>query len=578
MIRIKCHNQRALFDEWAFLGDKRRKLLSSSWAFLFREHLLQMLPVREMMPFFSQRTGRPTKELYTVLGTLLLQQVHDLTDLETVEALAFNIQWHYALNLTEDSDSAKYLCPKTLWSMRRILVENALEQVLFDRTSRMLSKVFSVDTAKQRLDSVHIRSNMARLGRIRIFAHALHAFLKNLKRHYPEDFGKLDSALVNRYFDKQALGCFSMVKPSASAATLSVLSSELFDLVRRFEDHEAISRMRTFLQLKRILSEQCRVVEDTVEVKASKEVPSDSLQNPSDPDAGYSAHKGQGYQIQIMETYQEKTPEDPRPSLNLITHVAVEPAHHHDSTALIPAIESATQRGFYPQQVLADALYGSDENLTDARTKGVELISPVMGEKPGKILITDFAFDDTHHVLTCPMGHAPVKQKMKKGRYSVAFAKERCAPCPHVASCPVKASKRYFYLRFEEKHLRLDQRRAMEKTDAFQERYRYRAGIEATFSEYDRKTRVKRLRVRGLEKVRFCAVLKAVGVNLFRAARVWVQRTLEKGGILAKSRPNSRSYGAFWNVKERFDAFFNKFCAPVFANADDYLKPAQWAA
>jgi len=238
MIRIKCHNQRALFDEWAFLGDKRRQLLSNSWASLFREHLLQTLPVREMMPFFSQRTGRPTKELYTVLGTLLLQQVHDLTDLETVEALAFNIQWHYALNLTEDSDAVKYLCPKTLWSMRKILVENALDQVLFDRTTMMLSKVFSVDTAKQRLDSVHIRSNMARLGRIRIFAHAIHAFLKNLKRHSPQDFAKLDSELVNRYFDKKALGCFSMIKPSASAATLSALSSELFDLVRRFEDHE----------------------------------------------------------------------------------------------------------------------------------------------------------------------------------------------------------------------------------------------------------------------------------------------------------------------------------------------------
>jgi len=201
-----------------------------------------------------------------------------------------------------------------------------------------------------------------------------------------------------------------------------------------------------------------------------------------------------------------------------------------------------------------------------------------MGEKPGKILITDFTFDDTHHVLACPMGHAPVKQKMKKGRYSVAFAKERCAPCPHVASCPVKASKRYFYLRFEEKHLRLDQRRAMEKTDAFKERYRYRAGIEATFSEYDRKTGVKHLRVRGLEKVRFCAVLKAVGVNLFRAARVWAQRTLETGQILAKSRPDFYSYAAFCNFKERFVAFFNKSCVPVSANADDYLNPAQHAA
>jgi hypothetical protein len=31
-----------------------------------------------------------------------------------------------------------------------------------------------------------------------------------------------------------------------------------------------------------------------VVVKPNKEVPSDSLQNPSDPDAGYCGHKGKG--------------------------------------------------------------------------------------------------------------------------------------------------------------------------------------------------------------------------------------------------------------------------------------------
>lgn len=41
----------------------------------------------------------------------------------------------------------------------------------------------------------------------------------------------------------------------------------------------------------------------SVVIKPNKEVPSDSLQNPSDPDAGYCGHKGKGYQMQVMETY-----------------------------------------------------------------------------------------------------------------------------------------------------------------------------------------------------------------------------------------------------------------------------------
>jgi hypothetical protein len=44
--------------------------------------------------------------------------------------------------------------------------------------------------------------------------------------------------------------------------------------------------------------------------------------------------------------------------------------------------------------------------------------------------------------------------------------------------------------------------------------------VEATMSELDRRTGVKRLRVRGFKAVRFSATLKAIGINLFRAAAV----------------------------------------------------------
>jgi hypothetical protein len=56
-----------------------------------------------------------------------------------------------------------------------------------------------------------------------------------------------------------------------------------------------------------MFTEQCLVEKDDngarVVIKTNKDVPSDSLQNPSDPDAGYCGHKGKGYQMQVMETY-----------------------------------------------------------------------------------------------------------------------------------------------------------------------------------------------------------------------------------------------------------------------------------
>ena len=49
--------------------------------------------------------SQPTKDLQVVVGVLLLQQLHDLTDAQTVETLAFNMAWHYALDVRGEADS-----------------------------------------------------------------------------------------------------------------------------------------------------------------------------------------------------------------------------------------------------------------------------------------------------------------------------------------------------------------------------------------------------------------------------------------------------------------------------------------
>ena len=83
-----------------------------------------------------------------------------------------------------------------------------------------------------------------------------------------------------------------------------------------------------------------------------------------------------------------------------------------------------------------------------------------------------------------------------------------------MAQCPVKKGKRYYYLRYAKKAMRLAGRRQQENTAAFKDRYRWRAGVEATMSQYDRLTGVKHLRVRGFKAVSFAAVMKAIGLPL----------------------------------------------------------------
>jgi hypothetical protein len=58
----------------------------------------------------------------------------------------------------------------------------------------------------------------------------------------------------------------------------------------------------------------------SLELKKPEEIVSDLLQNPSDPDAGYSGHKGQGYQVQVMETYRDD-PDKKEKSLTIIVQL-----------------------------------------------------------------------------------------------------------------------------------------------------------------------------------------------------------------------------------------------------------------
>lgn len=577
MIRIKDHKTPSMFEAFSFLGAKRLKRMKQSWAGLYREHILPELPVNRIRCFYDPDRGRPSKELYAVLGAVLLQQMLDLTDEETVDQFAFNLQWHYALDVTGESDQAAYLSPKTLWTMRSMAVQKEVASELFDVVTDKLKRVFEVDTTQQRLDSMHMVSNMRHLGRIGLMARTIRKFLVNLKRQDSEQFAALEEEVRERYVPKRGEAVFAMVKPSESERTLQTLARDLFGLIERFRRDQAIVAMHSYQLLVRVFSEQCRVEpEETggsgqVVVKANREVPSDSLQNPSDPDAGYDHHKGKGYQVQVMESYQEREEgEESEPPLNLITYVQAQGAHESDSQAVQPALEKSRQQERAPKQLLADSLYGSDNNHLLAQSEGVELIAPVKtNKKPPPVGLADFVYDEQQRVTACPQEEAPLKTYWKKQRHSAQFDKAVCARCPLSEQCPVQPGLRGNYLRYSNKELRIEQRKAHEQTDEFRNCYRFRSGCEATMSELDRKTGIKRLRVRGMPAVSLCVFLKAAGVNILRATRFKNRR---RGPENAPDEPTWPGWMLSHVHQKAFRPCFAAVCrllSPLKAETDD---------
>jgi hypothetical protein len=134
----------------------------------------------------------------------------------------------------------------------------------------------------------------------------------------------------------------------------------------------------SFQLLERVFSEQFEVEnadqgnEDKLLIKEPKDVPCDNVRNPSDPDSSYNAYHGQGYLVQVVETYCPS--EEPSSKPDFITHIDVHKMTIGDSKAVEPAVQDTAERGNRPQLLLGDTRYGSENSHRKLSDEGVQLV------------------------------------------------------------------------------------------------------------------------------------------------------------------------------------------------------------
>src|SRR5579872_6169020 len=176
--------QRSLFSASTLLPEAKRLRLERGWPGVFREKALPLIDEEKFRHLFCEDNGRPNKPVQTLVGLLIIKDMFDLTDLETVERLDFGLDVQMALGL--DVDEA-HCCERTLNYFRKRLMATAADRLLFKSVTDKILKLLGVDVSKQRLDSTHILSNMARLTRLGLFCETIRVFLTVMKK----DFSKL---------------------------------------------------------------------------------------------------------------------------------------------------------------------------------------------------------------------------------------------------------------------------------------------------------------------------------------------------------------------------------------------------
>jgi Transposase DDE domain/Transposase domain (DUF772) len=492
---------------------KAIELMLGDWPGLFRAQLLHLMPVDKIATNFHPTFGRPTKELYSMAGALFLKEMFDLTIAQAVAHYVFDGQWHYALNLVPTEVSMSHSTIERYMSLLASDDEVFLD--IFERVTAKLVQALELDVTRQRLDSTHIFSDMASFGRTRLMGVAIQRFLVQLKRHHRELYDALPPEVRTPYERSQA-NMFGDHRGTKDQLRQNV-AEQLLGMVNRFAGDAAVAARTSYQAMVRILHEQCIVTEQKVELR--RKVGATVMQNPSDPDAGYDGHKGQGYQVQISETC------GPDNDAQLITGLDVQSASASDQEAVMPMLEQLATQGRTPEVLYADTHYGRDENVQAAQAKGVDLQSPVGGTAPQNeddLTADDFVIDEqTETVQVCPNGCTPLSSRhdAATGTTVTVMSKSDCENCSFRQQCPVVARRQGYVLRHTAAQRRSAARRAEQDTDAFRKNYSIRAGIESTNSGLKRRMGLGRLRTRGLRRMRVAAVLRCAGWNIFQAVR-----------------------------------------------------------
>ena len=523
--------QAELFDGFqSILSPLAYSKLQRGWQHLFRCAILKLLPAKALGEHFHPEMGRPTKELYSMAGLLFIMEFRDWTQEEAVDAYMFNVDLQYALNLKPENQS---LCRRTLERYILLFRNDELAQEIMHDVTAELVKLLDLDVSKQRLDSTHIESNMAKFGRIRLMATAVRRFLVQLKRHDEQSYGQIRESVRQRYeATSHAIFGWKKLDDDGVNELRQSVAEDLAYLVETFRQHNSPAVHAAYQKMAKVFEQQCEVVENASPSASTQGEKSSAIPPIRRPPWMATRDRGTRFSSRKRAAADNE--------VQLIVSAIPETACQTDSAALPVVVDDLKTNGFKPSELLADTAYGGDENHSRCLAEGIDLITPTPGKCPGNqvdseyFTVADFKIEPGVKIgpwgreipdpkcVACPAGLEPHRSYYDHGTEQINILQfpAVCNACPLRDRCPTRYANGWKIVTIPLKQVRLINRRRRERTEEFRGKYRKRSGIESTNSLLKRVTGLGRLRVRGERSVFMSIYLKVAGWNVLRAAAV----------------------------------------------------------
>lgn len=441
--KLNQNQQITLHDSFINQTPRTQKMIMNSWCKDFADIVFPAINEERFSVLYSDNSAsRPNTPVNFIVGSLMLKENNGLTDEELVGSICCDIRYQYALHTTHlkeqpVSDRTFSRFRERLYNYEMETGRNLLEEEMM-HLADVYAKYMNLNSNIKRMDSLMIASRCRRMSRLEIIYQTTSNAIRLIHRLGNDE---LISADLMHYLDENDHNqVIYHCKGDDVTPRLEKAVQEAAK-VRELMSDESWHGFSEYQLLIRVLAEQGRSGADgKILPKNKNEITASSLQNPSDPDATYRSKAGKnhkGYAGNLVETVGENGD-------SLITGISYGQNIHSDSAFIREYLESRADDA-EPETMIADGAYGGMENQALARARNVELITTALTGKAVDKFFAGFQFsEDGSRVLSCPMGHAPVKTTYypKTGMCRALFAKDCCDKCPHRETCRCRPQRK----------------------------------------------------------------------------------------------------------------------------------------
>lgn len=485
--------------------------------------------------------GRPAESPGLLAMVTIMQFAEGLTDRQAADAVRSRMDWKYALGLELGDPGFAH---SVLSEFRQRLLDGGAEMQLLDgMLSKLQERGWVKARGKQRTDSTHVFAVIRQLNRLECVGETMRNALNDLATVAPEWLtDQVPKEWYGRYGPR--FEAYRLPKKKGERRALQQEIGEdgvhLLQCIYREDAPNWLWELPSVQILRQVWVQQYYLEQKRVYVRTKKEqgLPPNKrlIQSPYDPEARNRTKRSTnwtGYMVHLTESCSEGQP-------HIITHVTTTPATTGDVEMTGEIHTALAAKGLLPEEHFVDTSYVDADHLFDSAEQGIDLVGPAPADVSWQATaeagfdISVFDVDWDRKQVICPnekVSHSWRLRENSQGKQSihVTFSMSDCSPCPQRQQC-TKSEKaaRQLKLQTGERYIVLQKARERQKTAAFKERYKQRAGVEGTISQAVRAFGLRRSRYVGLAKTHFQDIATAAAINLTRLAAWLAEEPMAK--------------------------------------------------